>query len=570
MSVTRWFSYLLLVVLLLAPAAPVPAADGAAAYQRVRADYLQLRNSAKKQLYRDNWQKVIGGLLAYCDAYPDSDKAPDALYLAGKAARGLYEVSRVAADARQAVSYFDRLAERYPNDNLVDDGLIQAGELLEDPLQDPGQAYRRYSQVVLEYPDADGFGRAQVKVKQLASYAPKTPVSSVKAAKGPADLSDVRYWTNAGYTRVVLDFSRPVHFSSNQLPAEPEQQAPPRVYVDVDNVGQVPPDKEAIDVGSGGLRQIRTGRPSPDTLRVVLDLDKVGDYKVFSLEDPFRIVIDVANELPDSDSPAVAEVRAPPPAGDGISSILNNAPAEKQLQVQIPDRSPGGRLRKVVVDAGHGGKDPGAIGPNGVMEKDVTLAIARVVARRLHQELGCKVIMTRDSDVFLPLQERTDIGNKVDADLFISIHANASTNRRAYGIETYYLNFSKNDQAVAVAARENGTTLKEVGDLELILFDLMANSKINESSRLAAEIQNSLVTELSPRYSAIKDLGVRPGPFHVLLGATMPSVLVETAFISNHREEKRLTSSRYQRRAADAIIDGVRSYAKAFKLLATN
>jgi len=121
-----------------------------------------------------------------------------------------------------------------------------------------------------------------------------------------------------------------------------------------------------------------------------------------------------------------------------------------------------------------------------------------------------------------------------------------------------------------VAARENGTTLKEVGDLELILFDLMANSKINESSRLAAEIQNALVSQLTPRFSEIRDLGVRPGPFHVLLGATMPSVLVETAFISNHREEKRLTSSKYQQRAADAIIDGVRSYAKAFKLIAAN
>jgi N-acetylmuramoyl-L-alanine amidase len=120
-----------------------------------------------------------------------------------------------------------------------------------------------------------------------------------------------------------------------------------------------------------------------------------------------------------------------------------------------------------------------------------------------------------------------------------------------------------------VAARENGTTLKEVGDLELILFDLMANSKINESSRLAAEIQNSLVQLLGKQYSDVKNLGVRPGPFHVLLGATMPSVLVETAFVSNRREEKRLTSPAYHQHAADAILAGVRNYAKTFKLIAS-
>jgi len=466
------------------------------------------------------------------------------------------------------VATFDQLAESYPSDNLVDDALNQAGELLLDPLQEPGQAYLRFARVVLDYPNADGFGRAQVQVKQLAAYAPKTPPAATPVT-GPARVEDVRFWTNAGYTRVVLDLSQPVRFTSNQLPAEPKQQVPARLYVDIENVGTLPADKETIEVRAGGLQQIRTGRPQPDVLRVVLDLDRVGEYKVFSLEEPFRVVIDVANE-PGSASPApVPEMRAAPPAGDRISGILERTPADELPHVQIPDRSPGG-LRRVVVDAGHGGKDPGAIGPSGVLEKDVTLAIAREVARQLRQELRCEVIMTRDSDVFLPLQERTALANRVDADLFISVHANASTNSRAYGIETYYLNFSKNDQAVEVAARENGTTLKEVGDLELILFDLMANSKINESSRLAAEIQNALVSQLSPRYSEIKDLGVRPGPFHVLLGATMPSVLVEAAFISNHREEKRLTSSKYQQRAADAIIDGVRSYAKAFKLIAAN
>lgn len=176
--------------------------------------------------------------------------------------------------------------------------------------------------------------------------------------------------------------------------------------------------------------------------------------------------------------------------------------------------------------------------------------------------------MTRTGNSFLELEERTAIANKVKADLFISIHANASTNRRARGVETYYLNFSKNSKAVEVVARENKTSLKQVGDLEMILLDLLANSKINESSRLAAEIQKSLVTRLSKHYK-VKDLGVRQGPFYVLLGATMPSVLVETAFLSNRDEEKQLNNRQYQERTADAIVSAVRTYATALNLLAS-
>jgi len=263
------------------------------------------------------------------------------------------------------------------------------------------------------------------------------------------------------------------------------------------------------------------------------------------------------------------EIRALPKGkNDAIAKVLEQTPEEPQPQINLPQGS-SNRLRRIVVDAGHGGKDPGAIGAGGTQEKDVTLALAKILAKRLKQEFGCQVVLTRDKDVFLALEERTALANRLGADLFISIHANASANRSVQGIETYYLNFSKNDKAAAVAARENGTSLKQVSDLEMILFDLMANSKINESSRLAAEIQNSLVSNLNRHYSQVKDHGVRQGPFYVLLGATMPSVLVETAFISNKTEEKRLASSKYQQRAADAIVAGVKKFAKASRMIAT-
>lgn len=561
--------FLLIPLLVLLGGGSAFADTATAAFQSARADYYSLKNSSRQQLYRDNWLQVIDNLVKVQQRFPDSQRAPDCLYLAGKASQGLHQVSRVKQDARLAVDYFDRLVELYPHDNLADDGLVTAAAIHEEVLGDPATAYRYYARVVKNYPGGDMFSRAQGKVKLLAAHAPQQRQPEVRPPRQAYSslLTDVRHWSADNYTRVVFDFSRPVSYRFNHLIGKPEQQIPPRIYLDIDGLdlqGAQPLPKVSDSVVS----EIRTGQPGPGVTRVVLDLHEDVDFRVFSLGDPFRIVVDMTSPTAATAADGGPRLSVPPPADDQIASILDRSPKDADLKLRIPNRDSSSGLRRIVVDPGHGGKDPGAVGPNNLLEKDVTLAIAKQLARRLREEFGCEVIMTRTGDTYLPLQERTALANRVDADLFISIHANASENRSAYGVETYYLNFSKNEQAVAVAARENNTSLQEVGNLELILFDLMANSKINESSRLAAEIQNSLVDHLGKKYSKVKNLGVRPGPFHVLLGATMPSVLVETAFISNQREEKRLGNPEYHRHAADAILVGVRNYAKAFKLIA--
>jgi N-acetylmuramoyl-L-alanine amidase len=173
--------------------------------------------------------------------------------------------------------------------------------------------------------------------------------------------------------------------------------------------------------------------------------------------------------------------------------------------------------------------------------------------------------MTRSSDVFIPLEERTAIANKLNADLFISIHANAAVNREASGLETYYLNLAKTEKAAQLAARENGTSLDKVSVLQAILFDLMANYKLNDSAHLAEEVQKSLFRRLSSSYAGVKNLGVKQGPFYVLVGATMPSILVETAFLSNAVEEEHLNDPDFLNAAADGILEGVRSYVAGLK-----
>ena len=541
------------------------------AYGAARDSYYKLKKSQKERLYRHNWEKVVDQFERVQNNYAQGEKGDDALFMAAKTTYELYAVSGLKDDAAGAASIFDRVPELYPESSLADDALEFSAKISETVLDDLEGAYARYRRIVTIYPQGDMVRQAKSKTAALARYAPdrivsKPPPSSKK--DGRTSLDTIRFWSNPGYTRVVLEVGSVTEFTSNFLKGDPAKGEASRIYVDL--AGTVPAEKldSSRDVNDGLLTRIRAGQPDSETTRVVLDLESFGDYKVFPLAEPARIVIDVHGAKQAELSATEEQLTAAPSGDDDIAGLLSSAPKERPLKVHIPESRPGRGLRRIVVDAGHGGKDPGAVGPGGTREKDVTLAMAKALGRELESQLGCEVILTRSGDTFLELPERTAIANKVGADLFISIHANANKNRSARGIETYYLNFSKSDDALEVVARENKTSLEQVGDLELILLDLLANSKINESSRLAAEIQKSMTGQLRKHYK-VKDLGVRQGPFYVLLGATMPSVLVETAFISNRTEEKLLVNRKYQQRTASAIVGGVRKYATALKLLAS-
>ncbi|MDH3998312.1 MAG: N-acetylmuramoyl-L-alanine amidase [Desulfuromonadales bacterium] len=577
----------LLIVFIALLHSPVQAAASAeSSYQQARKAYYQLQDSSRKQMYRENWLRVIGRFEVVQQKFPQHKRGADALYMCGKTASGLYAVSQVDSDAEAAVDFFEQMAQEYPGNRLADDALFLAATLLEQKLDDPQRAYLFYQRLVKNMPSGDMAAKAKSRQKALAAYAPKkTPAAAPAVTAQPKpvqsrsttgaapasgrSLTAIRFWSNPGYTRIVLDVSAQADFSAHYLAAETAKQIPPRLYIDIEGAALEASLKKPTIVDDGLLRRIRTGSPKEKTVRVVLDLDSIGDYKVFPLNDPYRIVIDIAGEKKPALKRRETEISALPASdSDAIAKVLNDAP-QQQPALHIPKSKATSKLRRIVVDAGHGGRDPGAVGPNKVLEKDVTLKMAKALAKELRKRLKCEVVLTRSGDVYLPLEERTAIANKVDADLFISLHANANNSRKAYGIETYYLNFSKNDKAAAVAARENNTSLKQVSDLELILFDLMANSKINESSRLASEIQSNLVKKIGGKYSKVRDLGVKQGPFYVLLGATMPSVLVETAFISNPREEKRLVSKDFQNTAAKAIAEAVHSYAVSHKLIAS-
>lgn len=408
----------------------------------------------------------------------------------------------------------------------------------------------------------------RVKVPRVVTTAAVKPVS------GPALLTEVKHWSTPDYTRVAVTLSHEATFEKHEIAKTPGSSLLSRIYFDINGTSLAPGVKD-LSIGDGLLKTARVAQYKADTVRVVLDVENIKDYKIFTFSDPFRIIVDVKGEKRVEISTLAPVIAAPSQStelapGDALRAIQAELQAEAPKEVAVAKsvrRKPAkpGKIRRIVVDPGHGGKDPGAIGQRGLQEKDVVLSIGLILAKKLREDLGIDVVMTRSTDVFIELQERTAIANQVGADLFVSIHANASLNRSTSGVETYYLNLAKTEKAAQLAARENGTSLEKVSLLQAVLFDLMANYKLNDSAHLAEEVQKALFKRLSVHYPPGRNLGVKQGPFYVLVGATMPSILSESAFLSNDKEEARLADPQYQEQIAEGILEGIIAYISALK-----
>ncbi len=223
-------------------------------------------------------------------------------------------------------------------------------------------------------------------------------------------------------------------------------------------------------------------------------------------------------------------------------------------------RALGLKIGKIVIDAGHGGHDTGTIGPNGLLEKDVVLDVAKRLGRLLESRLGAEVIYTRQDDTFIPLETRTAIANRERADLFISIHANSSRDSDARGVETYYLNFTSSPEALEVAARENAVSEKSIHELQDLVKKIALKEKIDESREFAGNVQESLYGGLALRNAGIRNRGIKKAPFIVLIGANMPSILAEISFVSNPTDERKLETSEHRQRIAESLYRGVSKY----------
>ena len=549
MSVARKHHTLLIVfislMLLTSSARHLSAETSENLYLNAYKSYKSLEGSGYKDRWR--WINCINLFESVYRNNVDSSRADDALFIVGKIYTKLYQSFHKKTDIVLAIEYYRRLTEHYPRSNLADDAQYQIAEIFLKLKHDPRQAYDEYTKVVSNFPSGDMRKRAERMLGQLTQDRPKPSVSQNRKPCGKkgvrlARVFGIRHWSSPHYTRVVIDIDKKVSFSKHLLKEDSEFNKPRRLYIDLKDT-RIDPSITSVPIHDDLLSQARVAQHTPDIVRVVLDIKTIQDFKVFSLNDPFRIIIDVTEKT---------SRRAEPKK----KKDLHRTAIAKRLEWDI---------KRIIIDPGHGGKHPGAVGINGLKEKDVVLKIAKKLKGKIIQRLSCEVFLTRNDDTSLPLEERTAIANTKKADLFISIHTNAHKNRNLCGIQTYYLNLTTDKEALELAARENATSAQNISDLQVILRDLILNSMIIKSSGLAEYIQECMVYGLRRNHKGINDLGVKQAPFIVLMGAKMPSVLVEVSFISNKKEVKRLTNDKYLNDIACGIADGVMGYITQLK-----
>ncbi|WNM62901.1 N-acetylmuramoyl-L-alanine amidase family protein [Candidatus Nitrospira neomarina] len=376
------------------------------------------------------------------------------------------------------------------------------------------------------------------EIRPFAGDETQPQIHLIAQSPSSTSIRNIRAHRHKNYTRVVLDLTRSVH------PAPQEHQTATTFELELPNTKFANPAVTKSRTDSLPL-QLDLSTTSSGSILLSIPIEGWKRYKWYVLKNPARIVLDLypiteASSLaraPDSSIPASPVVPPPTPPPPVIKKDL-----------------------VIVIDPGHGGKDPGALGRKGTREKDVVLHVANHLRDLLAKESSTKVFMTRETDVFIELEDRATFANTHKADLFVSIHINSHSQSSVKGLEFYHFGEASDPRALAVAARENGTPLeKNAAPWQFILADKLNDKKIDDSRELAWTTKNSLVKFLDTFYK-IKDHGIKTAPFFVLRMTTMPAILAEIAFISNPTEEKLLQSSTYQKRVAEGIFKGLQTY----------
>ena len=507
-----------------------------------------------------------------------------------------------AEDFRAVINRYWSFVRRYPRSGYSDNALWQAATLSAEAFRRFNQERDKYRAVQLfqwlrdEYPHSRLRAQTIAHIGELESLA-AAAAPEMTPASADTTIRAIHREVLPDIVRVTVELDREVPFYQERL------DGPARLFFDLKGTKSVPSLVDAtFRYDSDIIRHIRLGRHPNRTTRVVLDLENVARYSVFTLYNPYRIVIDAEREQPtrvaaarDAETAATHDTpvapTAPPasavaPASQIAMADRPNAPAAPSApstpviagKPLPPSANSTGKfsvarqlglgVSRIVIDAGHGGHDPGA-SAFGISEAELVLDVTLRLEKLLQEQPGIDVVLTRRTNDYLSLEARTDIANRESADLFLSIHANASANARASGVETYFLNFALNPQAEAVAARENAASGKTMSSLPSIIKAITLNNKLNESRDFAASIQRSLVQGMRAGNRSLKDLGVKQAPFMVLIGASMPSVLAEISFVTNAQEARLLKLPRYRQRIAEALLTGILRYQQSLKKVQT-
>jgi N-acetylmuramoyl-L-alanine amidase len=537
--------------------------------------------------------EVVASYEAVVRHYPASSYSDDALWNAGRLELDAFMRFGQQADKDNAARLFGRLAASYPSSKFVKQ---IPGDL--------GRAAPLAPAPAAVVADSEPRDRAR-------AVAEKEPAVRGAPAATIATIRDVRRVVLPDAVRITIELDTEVSFHDERI-ADPD-----RLFLDLPSTR---PARSLLDrtVRFDGdadiVRQVRIGRHPNNTTRVVLDVSGVSSYSVYPLYGPYRLVIDCVRVL---SARSIASSAPRPLAARAVTADIRRAPAaspraalpiaEARFEMMPPMSTFSGTLgpvspasvrapkinppsattgavtlpplplngvsiarqlglgvSRIVIDAGHGGHDPGAKG-KGITEAELVLDVALRLEKLLAAVPGVEVILTRRDDEFIPLQERTAIANREGADLFLSIHANASPSAQARGIETYFLNFANNLSAAAVAARENAASGQAMADLPDFVKAIALTNKLDESRDFATHVQHAMIDKLRGPNKTIRDLGVKQAPFVVLIGAAMPSVLAEISFVTNPQEARLLKSNTYRQKIAEALFTAVQKYQVSLK-----
>lgn len=540
-------------------------------FEQARAAEGRLRSSESRARSQAEWTAVGRAYRAVVLAWPRSGYCDDALWFAGNVYRDAADRFGDRSFAVRGVDAYRLLSRGYPASKWVPKALYEQVRLLAGRLDDRAAAERALEELRRRAPRGAETRLAAAVLAPPERPAPRVAAEPAAAASGPpAVVRNIRHWVGESHTRVVIDMSRRTEWNEGRL------SNPDRVFFDL-QAAELSEElaRREFPIEGSHLRRIRLGAHDEGVVRVVLDFSSVREITPFWLPDPYRLVVDIHGAPPGEGAVVAGAAASAGPAGGAETARRAPARASGEPAAAEPTtsgyslaRQLGLRVRKIVVDPGHGGKDPGTHAGN-LREKDIVLDISKRVRDDLEAG-GFEVVMTRESDVFIPLEQRAFLANDAGADLFVSIHVNAARNRRARGLETYYLNLATSEDAAEVAARENASNSGiRVSELKDLLPRILNHERKEESRAFAEAMQGTLAERILGREGHPLDRGVKTAGFHVLLGARMAAILVEAGFVSNRDEARLLRSDDHREKLAAAIAEGVARYARELGQVAT-
>lgn len=545
------------------PAATAARKDASAAtkndlplrYRAAKSRMAALRGDPVKACWRQPWEDLREEFLRISQNGKKLPLAAGALFHAAVCQESLARCSNLSADFNQAQKLYLEVANTHPKSAVADDALLAAARLHAGRASGREKALDLLETLLDAYPKGDMAAEARRLRTALLEDGEEPPARRRNA--GPPELQ-VLSWDspNRNLVEIVLEMSAPAQFSTRLV--EGVKGTPARLFLDFEDARVVNDVRKGVTVRGSLLQAVRVRDRKQGGATLQFDFREVRRFDTRSEDDPCRIVLSVAAGKAGLPRKGKGNGRQGYAGTDADQAPVRRAAALKTRQVSDMASQLGLTVRKVFIDAGHGGKDPGT-SHNDVLERMVTLDVALRLGRLLESN-GLEVVYSRRKDVSVSLSERTRKANAERADLFVSIHVNANDNARINGFETYYLDLASNPQAARVAMLENAGSDRRLGDMQCMLADVMLSARVEESRRLAGDIQRLSMFRLKRREYAVKNNGVKAAPFHVLLGAQMPAILVELGYCTNRDEARNLGRSSYRHALAEGLAEGILAY----------